>query len=130
MDHLQIYPVYTCCSYNKSLVKKYTKKVWQNSVQTKWLLNGSSIIPTVSCGSLVFKSCISHNIRTLTLSLFYPNHLLNLFLYQHFPEVCSSPVCGCRANMQSSFHVACECKPSQASRGGVLEDVLGLEDTF
>ena len=39
---------------------------------------------------------------------------MNLFLYEHFPEICSSPLCGCGANVQSSFHVACECKPSQA----------------
>ena len=82
-------------------------KNWQNSVQNKWLLNGSSIIPTVSCSSLVFKSSIPRTIETLTLSLFYPNNLLNLFLYEHFPEICSSPLCGCGANVQSSFHVAC-----------------------
>ena len=102
------------CSYTKSMVKEYTEKLWQNSVQNKWLLNGSSIIPTVSFSSLVFKSSIPRNIETLILSLFYPNNLLNLFLYEHFPEICSSPLCGCGANVQSSFHVACECKPSQA----------------
>ena len=78
-------------------------------------LNGSSMIPTVSCHSLVFKSSIHCNTKSLTLCLFCPNSLLNLFLYQHFPQMCSSPVCGCDANVQSSFHVACECKPSQAS---------------
>ena len=35
--------------------------------------------------------------------------------HQHFPEICSLPVCGCGANEQSSFHVACECKLKQAS---------------
>ena len=60
----------TCCSYTKSMVKEYTEKLWQNSIQNKWLLNGSSIIPTVSCSSLVFKSSIPRNIETLTLSLF------------------------------------------------------------
>ena len=35
-------------------------------------------------------------------------------MYQHFPEISSSPLCGCGANVQSSFHVACTCKPSQA----------------
>ena len=104
----------TCCSYTKSMVKEYTEKLWQNSIQNKWLLNGSNIIPTVSCSSLVFKSSIPRNIETLTLSLFYPNNLLNLFLYEHFPEICSSPLCGCGANVQSLFHVACECNPSQA----------------
>ena len=34
---------------------------------------------------------------------------------QYFPEICSSPVCGYGANVQSSSHVACECKPSQAT---------------
>ena len=33
----------TCCSYTKTMVKEYTEKLWQNSVQNKWLLNGSSI---------------------------------------------------------------------------------------
>ena len=49
------------------------------------------------------------------LLLFYSNNLLNLFLYQHFPKICSSLLCDCGTNVKSSFHVASECKPSLAS---------------
>ena len=41
----------TCCSYTKSMVKEYTEKLWQNSVQNKWLLNESS--------SLLYQQCLA-----------------------------------------------------------------------
>ena len=43
-----------------------------------------------------------------------------------------SPVCGCGANEQSSFHVACECKPSQASSETINQNrvICNVEASF
>ena len=96
-----------CCSYTKSAVKAYNMHLWQDIATNKYLLDGHSTIPTVSCDALNFKYT-SRKIETLALSLLYPNNLLNSFLFTHFPICCETPLCGCCENVQSLFHVVFE----------------------
>jgi len=64
----------------------------------------------VSCKRLSFNSYVPRHLESLTLSLLYPNNLLNLFLYQHFPMLFCSPLCDCGLTVQSVFHVVFECR--------------------
>ena len=115
-----------CCSYTKSAVKAYTMHLWQDIATNKYLLDGHSTIPTVSCDAINFKytSC---KIETLALSLLYPNNLLNSFLFTHFPTCCETPLCGCRENVQSLFHVVFECNCCENSQNTIDKLIAACE---
>ena len=43
---------------------------------------------------------------------FYPNNLLNSFLFDKFPDVYSTPLCDCGESAQTMCHILFECKGS------------------
>ena len=43
---------------------------------------------------------------------FYPNNLLNSFLYNKFPDVYGTPLCGCGESDQIMCHILFDCKGS------------------
>ena len=57
-----------CCSYTKSVAEAYTVHLWQGIAANKYLIDGRSTIPTVSCDILNFKYT-SRKMETLSLSL-------------------------------------------------------------
>ena len=69
-----------CYSYTKSVAEAYTVHLWQDIAPNEYLIDGRSTIPTVSCDVLNFKFT-SRKVETLSLSLLYPNNLLNSFLF-------------------------------------------------
>ena len=69
-------------------------------------------ISTVSCDVLNLKYT-SRKVETLSLSLLYPNNLLNSFLFTHFLSCCDTPLCGCGSVVKSLFHVVFECNCSE-----------------
>ena len=68
--------------------------------------------PIVSCEILSFDSFVNRNTETLCLSFFYPNDLLNSFLFDEFPDVYCTPLCGCGKSDQTICHISFECKGS------------------
>ena len=101
-----------CCSYSKHMINCYVEFKWQSRVDNQWLLNGYSMAPIVSCEILSFDSFVNRKTETLCLSFFYPNNLLNSFLFDKFPDVCSTPLCGCGESDQTMCHILFECKGS------------------
>ena len=64
----------------------------------------------VSCEILSFDFFVNQKTETLCLSFFYPNNLLNSFLFDKFPDVYS--LCGCGESDQTMCQILFECKGS------------------
>ena len=94
------------------MINCYVESKWQSSVDNQWLLNGYLMTPIVSCEILSFDSFVNRKTETLCLSFFYPNNLLNSFLFDKFPDVYSTPLCGCGESYQTMYHILFECKGS------------------
>ena len=121
------------CSYSKLCIKLYTENLWQGSVVNQWLCEGRNTIPQVSCDLVALNRFIPRNIETLTLSMLYPNNLLNQFLFEHFPAICNSPVCDCNESVQSLFHVAFECNVNSSNNKQTihqLKSICNFQDSF
>ena len=118
-----------CCSYAKSVAKAYTVHLWQDIATNEYLIDGRSTIPTVSCDLLNFKytSC---KVETLSLSLLYPNNLLNSFLFTYFPSCCDTPLCGCGSGVQLLFHVVFECNCSENSHNTINQLIDTCENVI
>ena len=74
-----------CCAYTKSVGKAYSITpcicgLWQGIATNTCLIDGGGTIPTVSCDVLNFKYT-THEVKTLAVSLCYPNNFLNSFLF-------------------------------------------------
>ena len=67
--------------------------------------------------------------KTLVLSLFCPNNLLNSFRFTHFPGCCYTPLCGCDSGVQSLIHVF-ECNCSENSRNTINELTVACENVI
>ena len=78
-----------CCLYTKHMINCYVESKWQSSVDNQWLLNGYSMALIVSCEILSFDFFVNQKTEKLCLSFFYPNNLLNSFLFDKFPDVYS-----------------------------------------
>ena len=71
-----------CCSYTKSLMKSFTEKIWQQSMNSQFQLEGFAESPTVSTTKLKFDLKLSRQHETLFLSFFYTNNIMNEFFVQ------------------------------------------------
>ena len=66
----------------------------------------------MSCEILSFDSFVNRKTETLCLSFFYPNNLLNSFLFDKFPDAYDTPLCECVESDQTMCHILFECKGS------------------
>lgn len=98
------------CVYTKQLIKVYSESVWQTLVNSQHQLEGYSDAPIVSSTKLKLQSNLSRESETLLLSLFYPNNLLNSFLYQYNKERFTSPACCCGSKEQTAEHILLHCQ--------------------
>ena len=65
--------------------------------------------------------------------MFYPNNLLNQFLFEHFPAICNTPVCDCNESVQSLFHVAFECNVKLSNNNQAIYQLITIcnfQDNF
>ena len=107
----------------------YTVHLWQDIATNEYLIDGRSTIPTVLCDVLNFKYT-SRKMETLSLSLLYPNNLLNSFLFTQFPSCCNTPLCGCGSGVQSLFHVVFECNCSENSHNTINQLIVTCENVI
>ena len=97
------------CWYNKTIIRKFTEFLWQESVNNKFRLEGDNRVPTVSYSNLVIPKAASREEEVILMSLFYKNNLLNKFLNTTQKELCASALCICEVEEQSAFHVLTNC---------------------
>ena len=64
------------------------------------------------------------------LSLFYPNNLLNSFLFTHFFSCCDTPLRGCGSGVQSLFHVVLQCNCSENSHNAINQLTVACENVI
>ena len=98
-----------CCSYSKRLMREYLEQLWQVTLNSHFQSDGFKEAPTVSTQKLKFPSNTSRESETLLLSLFYPNNLLNEFLFRYDSTKFRSPLCYCLTGEQNSKHLIIYC---------------------
>ena len=97
------------CSYTKAMMNKYAEHIWQDTINREYQTEGFPEGPKVSLKKLEFPSNTSRKLETMTLSLFYPNNLLNVFLNHFNSSRFTSPMCTCQTGEQDSWHLLTEC---------------------
>ena len=102
------------CSYTKTQIQHYTEELWQKSVNNQYCMDGHQYYPKVQCSKIRFPTGTTRETETLTLSLFYPNNLLNSFLYRFNKDRFITPLCGCGEGEQDATHVLTQCKMVKA----------------
>lgn len=109
-DYLKFMDLSTrTCSYTKPLMKRYTEEIWQSRINYQYHMEGYANPPIVSCNKISLKSCHNRELETLVLSLFYPNNLMNSFLYRYNKEKYTTPLCNCDENEQTAVHLITQC---------------------
>ena len=111
------------CKYSRSIMTKYTEKLWQQSVNNRLQLEGETRYPIVNCSPLKVPYGTTREEEVKIISLFYKNNLLSGFLYKVQRELCPSPMCACGTAEQSAFHIAVDCPLSQEDK---IEEILAL----
>ena len=97
------------CSYTKNNIRKYTEKIWQDQLTNQCLVDGDPHIPKPKYTKLPIPHNTSRRDEVLLMSMFYPQNLLNSFVYRHtYSE--ESPLCPrCKLYEQTPFHVIHDC---------------------
>ena len=98
-----------CCDYTKDQIIKFGEKLWQDTISRQYQLEGYTEVPIVSTTKLKFDLMTSRKFETLFLSLFYPNNIMEEFLYSFDSNKFGSPICGCGRGEQNSMHLLTDC---------------------
>ena len=97
------------CSYTKSAIRAYTEKIWQEKLNNQGILDGDPHIPKPQYMKMPIPHNTSRREEVLLMSMFYPQNLLNSFVYRHTHST-ESPLCPrCMLQEQTPFHVIYEC---------------------
>ena len=97
------------CSYTKSAIRAYTEKIWQDKLTNQGILDGDPHIPKPRYMKLPIPQNTPRREEVLLMSMFYPQNLLNSFVYRHTYST-ASPLCPrCNVQEQTPFHVVYEC---------------------
>lgn len=112
------------CAYSKPLIKAYSETVWQALVNSQYQLEGYSDAPIVSSTKLKLQRSLSRESETLLLSLFYPNSLLNGFLYQYNKDKYTSPICCCGYEDQTPEHILLNCPKVTEWKRHEMKEIL------
>ena len=112
------------CGYSKLVMKKYAEFLWQHNMDKQFQLDGYNDAPRVSCTKLVFPFNTSRKVETQVLSFFYPNNLMNEFLYRYDKQKFPSPLCVCEKEEQNSKHLLTTCPYVKANIRTVMSNIL------
>ena len=107
------------CKYTKNIIDKYTENQWQKSLINEFQLEGYTNIPRPKCSPLPIDSTVSREVEVLTMSLMYPNNLLNSSLHHINSDKFPSSLCSCGEDVQTAKHLLLQCK--------LVEDALKAE---
>ena len=113
------------CCYSKTLMKSYTEHLWQKFVNMDAQLNGESHSPSVSCNPIIIPRGVSRATEVIVLSLFYPNNLLNSFLYSVGRQ--STPACPCGEGDQTSYHIVTKCGSTARLVSDCIQELLNCK---
>lgn len=117
------------CSYTKTQIRKYSESLWQTSMDCQFQLEGFSDSPKVSVSKLKFPPKTTREAETITLSLFYPNNLMNEFLYRYNNTTYNSPNCCCGHGCQNSQHILLHCRHIDAEKRSRMSEFLEVNST-
>jgi hypothetical protein len=109
------------CHYSHTMMKRYTEKLWQESITNQLNYEGWATIPRVSTENLKFPRGTSREEEVKVMSLFYKNNLLNAFLFTTQKKQCESPLCVCGLEEQTAFHILTNC---QLVEDDVRQDII------
>ena len=116
------------CSYTKGLIKKYTEKIWYEKLTNQGLSEGEAHIPRPSFNKLPVPQNTQRQHEVLLMSMFYPQNLLNSFIYRHTYST-ESPLCPrCNRDEQTSFHVIYECNNHVDEIRQIIRDIVDIEE--
>ena len=115
----------SCCKYTKGNIKKYTEKLWAASSRNKQLMTGELAISIPSCSPLPIPTQTDRREEVLLMSLFYPNNLMNSFVYRHTYNA-ESPLCRrCKAKEETPYHIIMECNSQLEKMQSITSKLLG-----
>ena len=112
------------CMYSKGLIKMFTVSIWQTTIDSQYQAEGFTDAPKVSATKLRFPMNTTREFETLLLSLFYPNNLMNEFLYRYDSTKFVSPTCCCGYGEQNSKHVLLHCYYIEFANRAAMNELL------
>ena len=116
------------CSYTKCCINNYTEIVWLNKLRNQGLMNGEPHVPKPRCSKIPIPINTQRDQEVLLLSLFYPQNLMNSFVYRH-TYCAESPLCPqCNMNEQTPYHVICECNQYKEELQQVIIETVGEDE--
>jgi hypothetical protein len=96
------------CTYTKSMMKRFTNKMWQNVLSNQFQLDGYASSPTPSSDRLPVPLNTPRNVEVLLMSMFYKNNILNQSLW-NLGKV-PSPLCtACLEQEETAHHIIFQC---------------------
>ena len=97
------------CKYTKGAIRKFTEYLWASSSRNQQLYEGELAYATPSCKPLPIPTNTNRSDEVLLMSIFYPNNLMNSFVYRHTYNT-ESPLCSrCHHEEESAYHVIMQC---------------------
>ena len=123
------------CSYTKSMISKYTEKVWGSKITNEYSLEGYHHKPAPSCSRIPIPMNTTRKQEVLLMSLFYPNNLFNSHVYRHTYQI-ESPVCErCHREEETPYHIIMQCSEQAGEARRLLrlqtsEDEILQQDTI
>ena len=115
------------CSYTKSSIRKYTELIWSNISNNQQIMNGELVLAKPQRSPIPVPTHTDRKEEVLLLSLFYPNNLMNSFVYRHTFNA-ESPLCPrCNSKEQTAYHVIMECNSHLQKIQAITQKILGEE---
>ena len=106
----------------------YTANLWQESINGEYQADGFPSGPKVSLTKLLFPPNTSRIVETTTMSLFYPNNIMNAFLYRLDNSRFVSPLCACEAGEQDGWHILTECPLGDTAKQTQIKQMIEAAD--
>ena len=115
------------CSYTKTMINKYIEKIWYDKLCNQGLVDGDQHIPVPKYQKLPIPRGTTRSDEVLLMSLFYPQNLLNSFVYRHTYQT-ESPLCSrCKEQEETSFHIIYECNEYLEEMHAIVGNLIETE---
>ena len=115
------------CKYTKGNIKKYTEWIWSKSTRNQQLMAGEPAVAKPKCSPIPIPIQTERSDEVLFMSLFYPNNLMNSFVYRHTYNA-ETPLCPrCKQNEETPYHVILECNNKLQMILPLVEKIIGKE---
>ena len=113
------------CKYTKGAIRKFTEQLWSSTSRNQQLYEGELAYATASCKPLPIPSNTTRSDEVLLMSIFYPNNLMNSFVYRHTYNA-ESPLCSrCHHEEESAYHVIMQCNNQSQRIQDIVYGIIG-----